>query len=36
MLADFVVLGENPFTVDPEALHNIPVAATYLEGEKVY
>ena len=36
MLADFVVLGENPFKVDPETLHKIPVMATYLEGEQVY
>lgn len=36
MLADFVVLGEDPFKVDPEALHKIPVMATYLEGKKVY
>ncbi len=36
MLADFVVLGENPFDADPETLHKIPVTATYLEGEKVY
>ena len=36
MLADFVILGEDPFTADPETLHKIPVAATYLGGEKVY
>ena len=36
MLADFVVLGEDPFTTDAEVLHKIPVSATYLGGEKVY
>ena len=36
MLADFVILGEDPFTADPETLYKIPVIATYLGGEKVY
>lgn len=36
MLADFVVLGEDPFTADPDTLHAIPVIATYLGGRKVY
>lgn len=35
-LADFVVLGDNPFTVAPEKLHSIPVCATYLRGQMVY
>ena len=36
MLADFVVLGADPFKVDPHTIKNIPVLATYLSGEKVY
>ena len=36
MLADFVVLGANPFTAAPETLHQIPVLATYLGGQLVY
>lgn len=36
MLADFVVLGENPFTVDSGKLKDIPILATYLGGKQVY
>ena len=36
MLADFVVLGDNPFAVLPSAIKDIPVCATYLGGKKVY
>ena len=36
MLADFVVLGGNPFTTAPETIQNIPVLATYLAGNPVY
>ena len=36
MLADFVVLGENPFETAPERLKDIPVLATYLGGKIVY
>lgn len=36
MLADFVVLGGNPFTSEPHTIKDIPVLATYLAGEKVY
>ena len=36
MLADFVILGENPFTVDPGKLKDIPILATYLGGKMVY
>ena len=36
MLADFVILGENPFEADPESIHKIPVEATYLGGKRVY
>ena len=36
MLADFVVLEENPFETAPERLKDIPVLATYLGGKIVY
>ena len=36
MLADFVILGENPFEVDKDKLKDIPVAATYIGGRQVY
>ena len=36
MLADFVVLGGNPFDTDPCALKDIPILATYLGGKQVY
>lgn len=36
MLADFVVLGDNPFDVDVHRIKDIPVLATYLGGKKVY
>lgn len=36
MLADFVVLGNNPFLVAPDKIHEIPVCATYMGGQKVY
>jgi predicted amidohydrolase YtcJ len=35
-LADFVVLEKDPRTVDPEAIKDIILEATYLGGEKVY
>lgn len=35
-LADFVVLGEDPFETDPFRLKDIPVLATYLAGKKVF
>ena len=35
MLADFVVLDQNPFAVDVEEIKDIPVYATYLGGKKV-
>ena len=34
--ADFVVLGDNPLTVDPKRLSQIPVLATYVAGERVW
>ena len=36
MLADFVVLGENPFETESSKLKEIPVLATYLDGRPVY
>ena len=36
MAADFTVLGENPFRTPPETWQDIPVLATYLDGEAVY
>ena len=36
MLADFVVLGENPFETAPEKLKDIPIVATYLGGKPVF
>ena len=36
MLADFVVLGENPFAVPADEISRIPVRETWLGGERVY
>ena len=36
MLADFVILGENPFETAPDAIKDIPVLATYLGGKPVF
>ena len=36
MVADFVVLGDDPFAVDTAAIQDIPICATYLGGIKVY
>ena len=35
-LADLVVLGDNPLTVDPWEIRNIPVEQTIVGGEVVY
>lgn len=35
MLADFVVLGENPFETESAKLKDIPVLQTYLDGKAV-
>lgn len=35
MLADFVVLGIDPFEINPEYLHRIPIRRTYLGGKQV-
>jgi len=34
--ADFVILGQSPFDVDPVALYRMPVLATYIAGRRVY
>ena len=36
MVADFVILGKNPFETAPEQLNTIPIGATYLNGNCVY
>ena len=36
LLADFVVLGNHPFTGASSSIKDIPVCATYLGGKKVY
>lgn len=36
MLADFTILSEDPRTVDPMALSELPVSATIIGGELVY
>ena len=36
MLADFVVLDQDPFLVDPHHIKDIKVLATYLGGQKVF
>lgn len=35
-LADLVILGADPLAVDPDAIKDIPVLATYKEGECLY
>ena len=36
MLADFVVLGQNPFDCEENRLKDIPIQATYLSGHQVF
>ena len=36
MMADFVILGDDPFAVDVNAIKDIPVCATYVGGKKVF
>ena len=36
MMADFVILGENPFVVEENRIKDIPVLATFLGGKEVY
>ncbi|MGH3451477.1 MAG: amidohydrolase family protein, partial [Haloechinothrix sp.] len=35
-LADFVVLGDDPLTVDPERLSRIPVRETWVGAKQVF
>ena len=35
-LADFVVLGEDPFTAEPDEIHRIPVLETWLGGVRAF
>ncbi len=35
-LADLVILGDNPLTVSPESIRDIPVIETIKEGETIY
>jgi len=35
-LADFVLLGQDPIKTDPNALVDIPIIATYLDGQAVF
>lgn len=36
MVADFVVLGENPFVISSDQIKNIPILQTVLSGKTVY
>ena len=36
MLADFTVLGENPFRINPNKLNTIPVLSTWVGGKLVF
>ena len=36
MLADFVILGKNPFAIENEKIKDIPVVATFVGGCKVF
>jgi predicted amidohydrolase YtcJ len=35
-LADFVLLGQDPLETDPDAIKDIPIVATYLDGRAVH
>lgn len=35
-LADFVILRQSPFDVDPVSLYQMPIEATYVDGSLVY
>ena len=35
-LADFVILGRDPFETEPREIHRIPVLAAYLGGRRVF
>ncbi len=34
--ADLVILGENPLTVDPDTIKDIPVIETFAKGRSIY
>ena len=36
MLADFIILGDDPFAVDPGRIKEIPVLSTWLSGKRVF
>jgi predicted amidohydrolase YtcJ len=36
MLADMIVVDQDPYTVDPTRLHDTHVRMTFIDGEKVY
>ena len=36
MLADFTILGENPFDVAPQEIQKIPVLSTWLGGRRIH
>ena len=35
-LADFVILSDNPITIEPQQIKNIKILATYKEGQAIY
>ena len=35
-LADFIILEQNPFTIESSALKDVKVLKTYLGGDEVY
>ena len=36
MLADFTVLGDDPFSTDPLKLKDIPIVSTWVGGKQVF
>ncbi|MDR2109915.1 MAG: hypothetical protein LBP32_01265 [Spirochaetaceae bacterium] len=36
MLADFIVVSQDPFSVDPFGLHELQTLQTYVGGKLVY
>lgn len=36
MQADFIVVAQNPWAMDPKKLHQLTINATYVGGERVY
>ena len=35
-LADFVILNQNPLTIQPDQIKNINITAVYKEGRQIY